>query len=374
VVTSTPRVLAVHPSSDLYGSDRMFLSSVEALDDPVVVLPQDGSLVCELKRVGAQVTILRFPVLRKVQMRGLRAPVFALSFLFALPRLVIALKRLRATVVYVSTIICPVWLVAGRLAGCRVVCHVHENEPDMGRLTRAVLLAQLRLASRIVANSHSTADWIGGSSRDLLHKTVVVYNGVGSPSTLIAPVKLAGSADRHLVVVGRITKRKGQDVAIKALHLLRLRGYSIDLTLVGDVFPGYEEQLVLLTSLVDELGLVACVHFAGYRSEAAAFMQAADIVLVPSRVESFGNAAVEAQLAGKPVVASNVSGLPEIVDHGRTGLLVAPDDPEALAAAVARLLDEPALAGQLARSGEDAANERFSPQRYRSDLRAAVQA
>src|SRR5664280_853924 len=67
VVTSTPRVLAVHPSSDLYGSDRMFLSSVEALDDPVVVLPQDGSLVCELKRVGAQVTILRFPVLRKVE-------------------------------------------------------------------------------------------------------------------------------------------------------------------------------------------------------------------------------------------------------------------------------------------------------------------
>lgn len=373
-MTQAPRIVAVHPSSDLYGSDRMFLSSVEALDDPVVVLPQDGSLVSELQRVGAKVTILRFPVLRKVEMRGLRAPLFALSFLFALPRLVMALKRSRATVVYVSTIICPVWLVAGRLAGCRVVCHVHENEPDMGRLMRAVLLAQLRLASCIVANSRSTRDWIGASSRGLLRKTVVVYNGVESPPTVIAPAQLAGSADRHLVVVGRIAKRKGQDVAIKALHLLRLRGYSVDLTLVGDVFPGYEEQLVLLASLVDELGLVGCVHFAGFSEEAAAFMQAADVVLVPSRVEPFGNVAVEAQMVGTPVVVSDVQGLPEIVEHGRTGLLVAPNDPEALADAVARLLDEPALAAQLARSGALAANERFSPERYRSDLRAAVKA
>ncbi|MBE3073335.1 MAG: glycosyltransferase family 4 protein [Actinobacteria bacterium] len=352
----------------------MFLSSVEALDDPVVVLPHDGPLVTELKRVGAQVTILRFPVLRKVEMRGFRAPVLALSQLFALPRLVIALKRSRATVVYVSTIICPVWLMAGRLAGCRVVCHVHENEPDMGRLKCAVLLAQLRLASRIVANSHSTRDWIGESSRAVMLKTVVVYNGVDSPSTLIAPAQLAGSADRHLVVVGRIAKRKGQDVAIKALHLLRLRGYSVDLTLVGDVFPGYEEERVLLASLADGLGLVDCIHFAGFSEEVAAYLQAADIVLVPSRVEPFGNVAVDAQMAGKPVVASNVQGLPEIVEHGRTGLLVAPDDPAALAAAVARLLDEPGLAGQLAQRGADAAHRRFNSERYRSDLRAALTA
>lgn len=357
----------------MYGSDRVFLSSVEALDDPLVVLPQDGPLVTELRRVGADVTILRFPVLRKMEMRGLRAPVLALSHLLALPRLVIALKRSRATVVYVSTIVCPVWLVAGRLAGCRVVCHVHENEPDMGRLKRAVLLAQLRLASHIVANSHSTRDWICESSRNMLLKTVVVYNGVDSPSALSAPAQLAGSADRHLVVVGRITRRKGQDVAIKAVNLLRLRGYSVDLTLVGDIFRGYEQERVLLTSLVDGLGLVDFIQFAGFSKEAVAFMQAADIVLVPSRVESFGIAAVEAQMAGKPVVASNVSGLPEIIEHGRTGLLVAPDDPAALAAAVARLLDEPGLAGQLARSGADAAKRRFSLERYRSDLRAAVQ-
>ena len=149
----------------MYGSDRMFLCSVEALVDPLVVLPHHGPLVAELERVGAKVTILRFPVLRKVEMRGLRAPLFGLALLFALPRLVMALKRWRATDLYVSTIICPVWLVAGRLAGCRVVCHVHENEPDMGSLKRAVLLAQLRFASCIVANSRSTRDWIGASGR-----------------------------------------------------------------------------------------------------------------------------------------------------------------------------------------------------------------
>jgi glycosyltransferase involved in cell wall biosynthesis len=97
-------------------------------------------------------------------------------------------------------------------------------------------------------------------------------------------------------------------------------------------------------------------------------------VLVPSRLEPFGNVAVEAQLAGKPVVASDVQGLPEIVQDGLTGLLVPPDDPAALAAAVGRLLDEPGLAERLAGSGAAAARQRFSPDRYRSGLRAAVQA
>jgi len=352
----------------------MFLLSVEALDDPVVILPQDGPLVPELKRVGGAVMIVPFPVLRKVEMRGLRAPLFALSLLRAVPSLVKVLKRSGASVLYVSTLICPVWIVAGRLAGCQVVAHVHENEPDMGRFKAAVLLAQLRLASRIVANSASTRDWIGGSSARMLGKTVVVYNGVPSPAAPVTAAQLAGSADHHLVVVGRIANRKGQDVAIKALDLLRRRGDSVDLTLVGDVFRGYEREGVLLASLVERLGLVDCVHFAGFSDEPAAFMAAADIVLVPSRLEPFGNVAVEAQLAGKPVVASDVQGLPEIVEDGRTGLLVAPDDPAALAAAVMRLLDEPGLAGRLAESGAAAAHLRFSPQRYRRDLRAAVQA
>lgn len=212
----------------------------------------------------------------------------------------------------------------------------------------------------------------GGLNRHMLLKTVVIHNGVES-SPVIAPVRLTGSADRHLVVVGRITTRKGQDVAIKALHLLRQRGYSVDLTLVGDVFRGYEQERVLLANLVNDLDIVDWVHFTGFSDEVAAFMHAADIVLVPSRVESFGIAAVEAQMAGTPVVATNVSGLPEIVEHGRTGLLVAPDDPAALADAVARLLDEPGLASQLARTGADAAHSHFSPERYRCDLRAAVQ-
>jgi glycosyltransferase involved in cell wall biosynthesis len=95
-------------------------------------------------------------------------------------------------------------------------------------------------------------------------------------------------------------------------------------------------------------------------------------VLVPSRAEPFGNTALEAQLAGRPVVASAVQGLQEIVTDGETGLLVPPDDPVALAAAIATLLDDPERARAMALAGHRSAQANFSLDRYRSAITDAV--
>jgi glycosyltransferase involved in cell wall biosynthesis len=369
------RIVAVHPNSELYGSDRMFVVGAAALarDNEVsVVLPQPGPLLPFLQEQGLSVEVMRFPILRKVEMRGLRALIFVASLLVALPRLVARLRRADVEVLYVSTVICPIWLLAGRLAGCRVVCHVHENEPDMAIGKRKVLLAPLHLCSRIIANSESTRDWVSSASGRLTSRTEVVYNGVEAQTSQSVVSLGKGSAGIHLVVVGRISERKGQDVAIEALHQLRERGYDVDLTMVGDVFKGYEQFQDQLAGRIGALGLGGYVSMPGFTDNPSAFFAAADIVLVPSRVEPFGNVAVEAQLAGKPVVASSVQGLPEIVIDGDTGLLVPPGNPSRLADAVAQLLDDPEMAATLALRGAARAHTRFAVRTYAQALVFAV--
>jgi hypothetical protein len=199
----------------------------------------------------------------------------------------------------------------------------------------------------------------------------VVHNGVPGPDLPPAPPSADGT--RRIVLVGRLSPRKGTDVAVEALALLRAQGRDVELELCGSVFPGYEwfeEQLRARAAAPD---LAGAVRFSGYTSPTWPALARAEVVLVPSRAEPFGNAAVEAQLAGRPVIASAVQGLAEIVTSGETGLLVPPDDATALAAAIATVLDDPVLARSLADAGRASAERQFTTGRYRAAITEAVQ-
>ena len=142
------------------------------------------------------------------------------------------------------------------------------------------------------------------------------------------------------------------------------------LTLVGDIFPGYEWFLEELHDLAAEVG---GVEFAGFRPTPWDSLAESDVVLVPSRVEPFGNVAVEAMLAGRPVVASATQGLVEIVSDGENGVLVPPDDPGALADGVQAVVDDWEASVARAWSARSDAQRRFSKDRYHRELREVVQ-
>nr|WP_240971464.1 glycosyltransferase family 4 protein [Microbispora sp. CL1-1] len=356
------RVVIAHPSPDLYGSDRMVLESVRAVANThrvLFILPADGPLADRLKEVGAEIMIMPTPVLRKSLLSPSGLLALAWRTLTVLPRMVALLRRQRPTALYVNTITIPLWIVAGRLARVRVVCHAHEAEQYLPSLMRRLLTAPVRLAHHVVANSDVCLRTLVGAGVSRDHVSVV-YNGVPDHDEVKPPRE---APQGRLVVVGRLSPRKGCDVAVRAVALLRARGRDVTLTLVGSVFPGYEWFEEQLRDLADD-GVV----FAGFQDPVTPFVDDADIVLVPSFGESFGNVAVEAMLAERPVVASDVQGLDEIIQTGRTGLLIPPGDPQALAAAVESLLDDWPHALDLARSGRNAARERFAIARYHSDI------
>jgi D-inositol-3-phosphate glycosyltransferase len=158
--------------------------------------------------------------------------------------------------------------------------------------------------------------------------------------------------DEHIPVilfVGRIQPLKGPDVAIRALAALARPAARL-LIVGGASGRDGDAEAERARQLVDELGLASQVEFVAPQPHhiLSTYYRAADVVIVPSRSESFGLVALEAAACGIPVVASAVGGLQSLVDDGQTGFLIAERDPARFATAIGRILDDPLLAASMA--------------------------
>jgi D-inositol-3-phosphate glycosyltransferase len=154
-----------------------------------------------------------------------------------------------------------------------------------------------------------------------------------------------------LLFVGRVQPLKGPDVAIRALAALGRRD-ALLLVVGGASGADGDGETARAHELVDDLGLGDQVRFVPPQPHhiLSTYYRAADVVLVPSRSESFGLVALEAAACGVPVVASAVGGLLTLVDDGTTGFLVRSRAPEEFAKAIARILDEPGLAASMSQA------------------------
>ena len=302
-------------------------------------------------------------------------PVFALdkkpkADLGALFRLVSLMRRERVQVVHTHLWTSSLWgRLAALLAGVPVRV-VTEHNIDTWR-GRGHLLAD-RLLARFTHHFIFVSQEVASFYRERLpladDRCLVVHNGIDR-----APFEQA--IDRGAVrermglprdavvagVVGRLDERKGHRYFLEAMKLLagepRLHGL-----VVGE---GREKGALL--AQCRNLGLEERVHIIGYWASLAEALAAIDVFVLPSLMEGHPLAILEAMAAGKPVVATRVGGNHEAVDEGRTGLLVAPRDPGALAGAVGALARDPKTADRMGQEGRRWLDARFS-------LRAAVQA
>jgi glycosyltransferase involved in cell wall biosynthesis len=268
---------------------------------------------------------------------------------------------------------------ATRLARRPLVWVLHDiiTDPAFSRNTRraAVLFANL-FAARIVANSRASADAFvaAGGKADRVR---IVYCGFdpaahpqASAETGAALRRRFGLKDGPVVgLFGRLTPWKGQHVLLRALRSLP----DVQALIVGSAMFGQDAYEAELRQMVRTEGLEGRVCFAGFQKDVAALMAGVDIVLHTStHAEPFGRVVVEGMLAGRPVIATSGGGVNEIVTEGEDGLLVAPDDPAALAAAISRLLADPDLAARLAAAGRISAARRFHIDKTCGDMRAVL--
>ncbi len=169
--------------------------------------------------------------------------------------------------------------------------------------------------------------------------------------------KVRGSSDgaRVSLTMAALVRRKGIDVLIDAIRLLRERNATWHAWIAGE---GPEQRS--LEQAVKAAGLEDCVHFLGWRSDKADLLREVDAFVLPSRREGVGVAALEAMAAGVPVVASRVGGLAQAVVDGETGILVEPEQPQELADALQALGGDPALGMRLGSNGRRRVVELFA--------------
>jgi len=224
-------------------------------------------------------------------------------------------------------------------------------------LSRTIWLSFLEECSGIIAVSHYVRKNLISLGIEAA-KIRVVYNLPEMWSLDDSPRRPPGSS-RALLAAGRLFKEKGFDVLIRAVRDLVDTGLECTLTIVGSGNYGRR-----LRDLVNELALEPYVRFPGKVPYAAMrrFYSESDAVIVPSVFpEPFGRVALEAMMAAKPVVASAVGALPELVLDGYTGILVPPGDAMALAKAIAGLFVDEQTRLEMGRNGRRLALERFHP-------------
>ncbi len=239
---------------------------------------------------------------------------------------------------------------AARLRGTTLVSTKHNDDPFRTGSFRFVERGLARLADRVVAISESlrrfTIERVGVPAG----KVETIHYGLDEPPAAWGtnPPDAVPEGARILLSVSRLTEQKGIDVAVTALPLLP------DDTVL--VVLGEGPERAALTELAGGLGVESRLFLPGRVPDVAAWLRRASVYVHPARWEGFGLAVLEAMVCGLPVVATNVSSLPELVADGDTGILVPPDDPAAFARGVVRALAEPTL-GQ---AGHERARREFS--------------
>ena len=248
--------------------------------------------------------------------------------------------------------------IAARASGAALVLHEHFADPRMP--------AYQGVADRLLAPFTDRAIAVSGSTRDFLvrerhvpaHKVTLIWNGAPLDEFAPAPPAVAravrhglGIPDDAFVVgtVGRLSAQKAHHVLLAAAARILPGRPRVRVLIAGD-----GDRMPALREQAGALGIASRVVFAGHRTDVPAVLGAIDLFCISSDYEGTPLALFEAMASGKPIVSTAVDGCREVLEDGTSGLLVPPRDPEALAAALARVADDAELRGRLSRMAREA--------------------
>lgn len=323
----------------------------------IVCLERPGVLAARAEALGARVVSLdKGPGIRPGVVRHLRA----------------AIQTVRPDVLHTHQVGTLFYTGLACLIGpTSLIVHTEHGREKYDRRWKTRWLGRLagRFAARFYCLTNDMAEWVGSHRIVPRWKIRVIRNGIDTDcyrapgDTASVRASLGIPADAPVIgTVGRLNEIKRQDLLLRAFARLRCPGPAAHLLLVGDG-PLRAE----LEQLAKELGVVDRVHFAGYQDHTPPYLHAMQVFALTSRSEGMPQALLEACVAGVPVVASRVGGIPEVVEHDRTGLLCEPGDEGTLVSALESLLGSPELRRRLAAAAHDRVESAFSVARMAAE-------
>lgn len=286
---------------------------------------------------------------------NMRGPLRGWLDIFALKRIVRFLKDEKIDLVHTHLIRADIY---GRLASvlCNlpVITTIHNTESHhvskkvFDSIVRYIDKKTIGYCDKIIVVSKALRNFLCHLYRIPESEVGVVYNGIEihNKTETVDKTKLGITDDSAIVcTVARLHKQKGIPVLVRAIDAVIKKGFKVTAVVVGDGPLKYE-----ISTLIKSLN--APVVLAGFQHDVTPFLRAADIFVLPSLWEGFGLVLIEAMSFSKPVVATNVGGIPEIVSDGLVGFICNPNDPESLADAIIKLIKNPSLRDEMGKEGK----------------------
>jgi glycosyltransferase involved in cell wall biosynthesis len=354
-------ILFVSHSAELNGAELWLLETLRLLDrrkyTPFLVVPKPGPFAESAARLGIAVEIVPMKWSLSEKRRVWRQPLAWAWNAKSVKRITSLIRRDKIDLVFTNSAAMFSGAQAAIKAGIPHIWAIHEllggANPHLHFLfgRRALARHILKSSASVIVNSEASRMAFPADS-----PVVIVYNGLEMPSgeenrqkTLRGELGIQ-EGDLVAAVIGKIYRGKGQAEALRAASLLGPKYPNLKWLIIGAVGDGrYARDL---GRYVQAAGLSGKVFFLGHRLDLSHILGSLNIVVIPSVVESFGRAALEAMAAGVPVVGVREGGLPEIIVHGDNGLLADSNRPEEMARAVAFVLDNPGRAKAMAEEGK----------------------
>jgi glycosyltransferase involved in cell wall biosynthesis len=369
------RVTFCHFTADVCGgADYCLYNMVKHLPrdriEPSLILKEDDPMAETYRALGLDVVLLHLVPPRRA-FEPVKLARYSGSFLPSVIQVARAIRRLDAEVVHVNTLYNLQCAIAARLAGRPLVWHIREMGSDSW-LARVMLVCVSLLATRAVAMSQAIAGTLARCGPRLR----MIYDGIelsrfDTPPEIErvrAELRLAPDAPA-VTTIGRIEPWKGQHVLIEAAPRILEKHPNARILIVGGPAVNKPEYERGLRARCRELGIENSVLFTGIRQDIPDILAASSVLVLPSATpEPFGLTVVEAMAAGCPVVATAAGGPLETVLNGETGWLAPPNDPEAIAERVCRVLEHPGEAEKMGQRGRERARACFAVERYAREI------
>ncbi len=359
-------ILYLSDSVNLWGARRSLLDLFKNIDRKKfsisVVCGKEGPLTDKLKKEGIDYMIIPLPLWRKSK----NIPLIP-SSIFSLVRLI---KKKNINIIHCNSHgVNPYGVIAGKFTNAKVICHLR----DIITLDK-IKKYFINYSDKIITISNFQRK-IFTNYPKLKEKIYLIYNGIDvsffnrCKKTEILDFKRRFNIKENdflVGCVGQISSLKGQEYLIKAMPLVLKEIPNVKFLLCGNVRR--ERDKGKIEHLAEQLNVKKSVIFLGWQEDLPIVYSSLDILAFPTLKEAFGRVAVEAMACEVPVIATKVGGVPEVVEDGKTGILIDSEEHIQLADAIIRLLNDSKMRKNMGEEGRKRVKENFNIMKVVNDV------
>lgn len=385
-------VAVFHPSSELYGADRILVHALKAMDlemNKVVYLREEGPLVDLLYKEVSNVSVQiekRLPVIY----RAIFTPVGIIKFVWSYLQFFFYLRNENRKhdfdLAYVNTLSCSFILPLLSFLKIKNFVHVHEIIENPRIIAKLTALFAARFSQKVVCVSNAVAENLKkyasftvsrhsvpkaiGIDSESHSKIQILHNGIPKVNS---PVRaLNGKVNFYLF--GRLMAKKGQYFLLDALKKVNKEKLAKSrFVLMGGPVPGKEHEVELLEQELKSLGLNGAVQIEGFKANITEAMESADVCLVPSMMKDpFPTTVLEAMSAGRPVITTNHGGAKEAMVENQTGFLINPGDDAMFAEKLEWFIDNKTMLPKFNEACAQHYQDHFTVNRFNQEWRKMV--